>query len=130
MSDSTWTGSAPLDPYYYNDPGNWTSGLPGATDTGFFGSSNIVNIFIPPGSVDVGAWVFLPGASQYNFFIAATGITFKQAGIVINGGAVHIVIAGGLEFDNQASSGGAEIINQGELDFRFSSTADNSTSQH
>jgi hypothetical protein len=64
VGDSTWTGSGLLGEY--NDPNNWTSGVVGINNTGFFGTSGNTNIFIES-NVQVGAWLFLSRASQYNF---------------------------------------------------------------
>ena len=107
MGDSTWTGAGISGEY--NDPNNWTSGVPGPNDTGFFGmpTNTNINIFIES-PVLAGAWHFLSGASQYNFITALNpsfGVLIFTTGVTIDGGSAHFFNYANIEFTGNSSSG-------------------------
>jgi autotransporter-associated beta strand protein len=121
----------------YNDPGNWTSGVPSSGDTATFGTSNVTNISLVSERDSVSGWVFQPGASQYNFEISggtSTSVSvedFEGTGITINGGSVRVYNFGGLFFSvnttSSSSPGEASISNFGLLIFGSFSTAAEAT---
>ena len=130
MGDSTWTGAGFSGEY--NDPNNWTSGVPGPNNTGFFGmpTNTNINIFIES-PVLAGAWHFLSGASQYNFITALNpsfGVLIFTTGVTIDGGSAHFFNYANIEFTGNSSSGVAIFDNYGgELDFHNFGDASHST---
>jgi autotransporter-associated beta strand protein len=134
MTDSTWTGQFATtgNTGVYDDSLNWTAGLPGPSDTATFGTNRVTNIFVES-NVDVGEWHFLPGASEYKFIIAPVlhgaviFINFELAGITIDGGSVDIYNYMGISFNNNSTTGQANIENYGEIDFFGTSSAGSST---
>jgi autotransporter-associated beta strand protein len=145
MTSATWRVSAHS--LEYNDSLNWNTGAtPGASDTAFFGTSDATTIDIPTNN-SVGEWVFNPGAFIYTFTNETTfTLAFFGAGIVVNGGAVHINNLGtvGFTYDSTAGSaiianaglvvfaagssgGSANIANNNEIDFKDNSSAGSAT---
>ena len=108
----------------YVDVGNWSGGLvPGPDDTAEFKASDTTNISIISDKT-VGAWLFNPGAGQYNFNITYNGsISFEGGGIAVNAGSVHIFNFDITDFTNGSTAGGSLIDNFAYLDFAGSSTA-------
>lgn len=107
-ADATWStapGSGD-----YNTGANWGGGtVPDGTAT--FGASSITSLSLSQDTT-TGAWVFAPGAFDYNFSIDAN-ITLDGAGIVNNSASVTVTLGsnGYLFFDNASSAGGANLVN-------------------
>ena len=120
MTTIAWTQS-PEFMALYSDALNWGGSVPGVADAAEFEASSATNITIDDAR-SVAQWVFNPGATQYNFDIAATGsLDFEGSGITINAGSVHIINFGELFF--RGTAGGALIDDFGEIDFGSSSSA-------
>ena len=116
MTDSTWKGTTDHD---YSIPLNWSAGVPGPTDTGFFDATAATAvIFVLSGLQDVAAWTFNGG----DYFITVSGhVVFEGAGVHVNAGSATIdAFSGGLiEFDGNSDGGAAQYIiaSGGTLDF-------------
>jgi autotransporter-associated beta strand protein len=120
MTSATWQGASSN----YADPNNWSlNNVPGSTDTAFFGTSNQTSIGLlqPPGE-EVGAWVFNPWSSNYNFTLSWE-VDFFGAGIIVNGGAANILSNAYIEFFNNSTSGSAVITNTNGMYFHDGSNA-------
>jgi len=112
MASVTWSLLASSNDY--NSASNWMGGgVPGASDTAFFGYSAQTLISVGGSDVKVGAWEFHNYAFRYSFTIGyATELDFSGAGIVDDGGVntgVAIDVLNTLEFLNHASAGLAAI---------------------
>jgi autotransporter-associated beta strand protein len=131
MTISTWGLNAVAFPDNYDISTNWTAGIPGVGDTGFFGTSNNTTVDISANN-NVGSWLFSPGASAYtwqsNYTITVDyGVTLKfvGSGITIYRGSSTINNIGFLEFYNLASAGTATIVNINALSFKDFTTSGN-----
>ena len=126
MTSATWDVTNFSDDKY-NNPLNWNdSTIPGSTDTAFFGTSNQTSVSITTDN-KVGTWMFNKDAENYSFNIGFVRLEFYLAGIVINGGSVHITNSGMLSFFNNSTAGNAVITNTHDLFFLDGSTAGNAT---
>ena len=129
MTDSMWTGNNLNGDYI--DLSNWKSGIPGPSDTAFFGASPTAYIFVESFNQQIGQWEFLPGASQYTFIVTYGGnpgdLEFVGTGITIIGGSAHIIDYFKVVFNNSSSAGTATFDVYNRLEFDNSSSADNST---
>jgi autotransporter-associated beta strand protein len=119
MTSSTWQYLANDASYF--DPSNWTlSTIPGASDTAFFGISRVTSITIDNIGIEVGSWVFDPGASLYNLLVTgvASVIQFFGEGIIVDSSLENIKVfpGAGLDFLNN-STAGAVITNDGDINF-------------
>jgi len=129
MASVTWSLLASSNDY--NSASNWMGGgVPGASDTAFFGYSAETNISVGGSDVKIGAWEFHNYAFRYSFTIGyATELDFSGAGIVDDGGVntgVTIDVLNTLEFLNHASAGLAAITaadSGGEIKFLNHSNA-------
>jgi hypothetical protein len=140
----------------YNNGFNWSTSnsipgnIPGATDasdTAFFGTSNVTSIAENANLITVGQWVFNPGAPTYSFGIGSSAeLDFFGAGIIVNGSGVNLSVAGltqffnnssasratititpigGVDFNNASNGGNANIVNNNFLLFTDDSSAGN-----
>ena len=126
MTSATWDVTNFSDDKY-NNPLNWNdSTIPGSTDTAFFGTSNQTSVSITTDN-KVGTWMFNKDAENYSVNIGFVALDFYLAGIVINGGSVHITNSGMLSFFNNSTAGNAVITNTHDLFFLDGSTAGNAT---
>jgi hypothetical protein len=99
----------------YNTGSNWNPHrVPSSADTAVFGKSAQRNISTNA-TLDVAEWRFIPNASHYTFTIGPTGsiiVNFHRAGVVVNGGSVHIIVDQNHDeilFHNRSSAGMARI---------------------
>jgi fibronectin-binding autotransporter adhesin len=131
MTNSTWSIAPPLFSGDYNTPGNWSLGVPGASDIGFFGTSTVTSLSFESGTFDVGEWIFNPWASQYTIDVTgAATLRFIGAGITVNGGGIELEIGGRVHFYNNSTAGKAFIFNVDILSFHDGSTAGSSVVQN
>jgi autotransporter-associated beta strand protein len=133
MSIAIWKGSLSND---YGTPGNWEFGfVPLWYDAAFFGAPTIPNLSINTNSeVDVGEWIFNPGASQYSFTVGPldhTQLVFAGDGLLVNGNSVTITIMAGIYvgviFVNDSTAANSVINNNGYLHFGDISSAGSAT---
>src|SRR6516164_6791719 len=108
MASVTWSLLASSNDY--NSASNWMGGgVPGASDTAFFGYSAETKISVGGSDVKVGAWEFYNYAFRYSFTLGyATELDFAGAGIVDDGGVntgITMDVPYTLEFLNHASAG-------------------------
>jgi autotransporter-associated beta strand protein len=149
MSDSIWNAPQPTfgspNTYEYTNPGSWSSGVPGAGDTGFFGGQSTVRYLSIPSDTVFGQWDFTSNLYKYAFDNLAR-LDFVGEGIIDNSYAnyiknfYHVIFynnsdagstsiqnvsaASYLEFVNTSSANSANIDNfDGKLVFEFYSTA-------
>ncbi|WP_441241973.1 autotransporter outer membrane beta-barrel domain-containing protein [Tardiphaga sp. 768_D3_N2_1] len=131
MAQTTWVAHPGSNNFF--DAGNWSSGVPGGSDTAYFGVSDTTTITHDNvvggggGYTYAGAWVFNAGASNYTITNTNGFLNFfGGAGIVINGGSLTLVNNGVLVMSSSSSLGTATVNNNGSLEFYGSSTAGNS----
>jgi autotransporter-associated beta strand protein len=139
MTNSTWLVT-PLFSNNYTDAANWSLGEAGPSDAAFFGMSTRTSLSIDTSTVvEVGEWIFNPGAAQYSFTIGvskSTVMKFTSGGMIVNGGSVNISInfSSSIDFYNNGTAGTASITISisGLIDFLNGSTAGNAniTSSH
>jgi autotransporter-associated beta strand protein len=122
MTNSTWNET--LGTANYDDPTNWTLGVPGAGDTAFFIRSDNTTILIPH-VAQVGGWDFSPSVSDYAITISNVEFDFIGDGIGGNGGRANIDNFGILLFRNGSTAGSATITTElnTALDFYDASSA-------
>jgi autotransporter-associated beta strand protein len=107
----------------YSSPSNWNPAF-APTDpsrTAIFGTSTITGITLPGATtIEVGEWLFSPGASHYSFTEgASTSVRFYGGGILVLGGSAEITIPSGntMIFLNSSTAGNASIANNGIVTF-------------
>jgi autotransporter-associated beta strand protein len=133
--DATWS-TAPVDNDFSN-AANWSPATV-PTGTAFFGATSGPNIALTPSFADisVGGFTFKVGAANYtitNSSFTANALIFTGAGIVVDGGSIHIINFGlggaGEWFRNSSTAGSADITNNsgGFVLFDDSSSAGSAT---
>ena len=129
VAQSTWVAHPGSNDFF--NAGNWSSGVPGGSDTAYFGVSDTTAITRNnSGNLTYsGTWVFNTGASDYTITNDNGYVFLGGAGIVINGGSLTLVnrFSGSFVLIGSSSLGTATINNNaGLVNLLWSSTAGNS----
>jgi autotransporter-associated beta strand protein len=130
--DATWSTSPVSN--LWQDPLNWSPGLPSFTGTATFGNSNITSITsLGASDIFIGEMRFSPGAPAYNFLVSdGNFFIIRGTGIVNNSSfapSFAVTNSSVLLFFGNATAGDANITatNSGQVQFASSSTGSTAT---
>ena len=106
---TNWLGASGI----YNEPSNWSAGVPSAASTAIFAGAPSTSVNGFGGGLEVGTWQFQSGAPAYTFTINSS-FTFQGGGIVNSSSNAPTIVHGGVSFitfANSATAGNANVTN-------------------